>query len=61
MNCKNCIYFIDEYGKHLKGCYLYPYKLTLPNNLACDRFLEGIYGDTVFRTGAEEIKERGDD
>jgi len=40
ITCKNCIYFIDEYGKHIKGCYLHPYRMTLPNDLVCKRFLK---------------------
>lgn len=41
MTCADCVYFIPEYGKHLKGCYLFPYKLTLGNDPACDKFIEG--------------------
>jgi len=40
MDCKNCIYYTDEQGKHIHGCILFPYKKTLPDDNACERFME---------------------
>lgn len=37
--CLDCIYFTDENGKHIKGCFLLPYKLTQSTNLICKDFL----------------------
>jgi hypothetical protein len=39
MTCIDCIYYTDELGKHINGCFLIPYRLTWPLDEVCDKFL----------------------
>jgi hypothetical protein len=39
MTCIDCIYYTDERGKHLNGCFLFPYKHTDPDDYACIKFI----------------------
>jgi len=39
MTCIDCIYYTDELGRHIKGCFLMPYKITLPDDEACGKLI----------------------
>ena len=38
--CIECVYYTDERGKHIRGCFLFPYKRICEGNIARERFLE---------------------
>ena len=44
MHCKDCIYYTDERGKYMHGCFLHPYKDVVPQAFTCEEFIPAPIG-----------------